>query len=156
MKKISKVCAVALLSLSLCACGDEKAPAKSEDVAISITENLPSAIVGEAYELDKLVAVQEGIAYSYTASYVDPDSGETKELKIRNEKFTVLDLKFGSNTVITVLAVSTVNAFSFNACINSVYVPISILDIGCFSIFAVKSVLAIVSCNFTAVNSFAA
>ncbi|MBR5570648.1 MAG: hypothetical protein IKW10_07145 [Oscillospiraceae bacterium] len=88
MKKISKVCAVALLSLSLCACGDEKAPAKAEDVAISITENLPSAIVGEAYELDKLVAVQEGIAYSYTASYVDPDSGETKELKIRNEKFT--------------------------------------------------------------------
>ena len=88
MKKISKACAVALLSLCLCACGNEKAPTKSEDVAISITENIPSAVVGESYELTKLVDLEEGVEYSYVASYTDPETGETTELKVRNEKFT--------------------------------------------------------------------
>ena len=63
MKKISKVCAVAMLSLSLCACGDEKAPAKSEDVTISITENIPSGENVYDQEQEMKVNIRELYCY---------------------------------------------------------------------------------------------
>lgn len=88
MKKLGNFCIVALLILCLCACGKEAEPIKTEDLSITVAENIQPAIVGEAYKLDKLVDAQEGVEYHYTASYTDPESGEFQELKVKNGKIT--------------------------------------------------------------------
>jgi len=55
---------------------------------ITIAEQIPYAQVGETYDISSLIAEQDGITYEYTATFIDPESGEEKVLNVRKGKIT--------------------------------------------------------------------
>lgn len=90
MKKrvISFLCYLSAFCLLLSACGDKPPAAKTSSVPIAITEQIPHAIVGEAYDLSLLITEEDGVTYEFTAGYTDPGSGEYKQLNVRRGKIT--------------------------------------------------------------------
>ena len=90
MKKrvISLLCYLLAFCLLLSACGSKQPAAKTSSVPISITEQIPHAVVGEAYDLSLLITEEDGVTYEFTAGYTDPESGTHKELNIRRGKIT--------------------------------------------------------------------
>ncbi|MBR5569976.1 MAG: hypothetical protein IKW10_03685 [Oscillospiraceae bacterium] len=89
MKKriLCTLCAMALLISGLLSGCGEKA-AKKPAIPITVKDEIPSATVGEAYDLAALVTQEEGVTYDFAASYQDPESGESKDLKIKKGKIT--------------------------------------------------------------------
>lgn len=80
-----------ILCLGLGACGESAAPETTVDpnaLSVSLRETIPNAYVGVSYDLEKIVIAEEDVDYSYKATYVDPDSGETKKLTVKSGKFS--------------------------------------------------------------------
>lgn len=89
IRLISLICCTAiLLSLALTGCNNNVNPTTPTEPAIhiAIKENIPCAFVDSSYNLSTLISEEDGVKYTYTASYVDPESGETKDLKVKNGK----------------------------------------------------------------------
>lgn len=65
-------------------------PAATEDnpFSISIVEVIPGAFVDTAYDVSSLVTEEEGVKYTYKATYVDPENGTTKKLTVKSGKLT--------------------------------------------------------------------
>lgn len=87
MKRSLLLWGVLLLVLALSACGG-KEQAKQPTIPIVVADTVPNADVGVAYDLSDVVTQEADVEYSYTASYTDPETGETVELKVRRGKFT--------------------------------------------------------------------
>lgn len=89
------VCAVLIL-LSVCftGCGTpnvENSPvatAPQSNLDIKLTDKIPGAYVDVAYEVTQLFVKEEGVEYSYKANFVDPETGTTRKLTVKNDKLT--------------------------------------------------------------------
>ena len=57
-------------------------------VPIEVKTSIPPAYVGTAYKVSSLVSEEKGVEYKYTATYVDPATGETEELVVKRGKIT--------------------------------------------------------------------
>jgi len=77
-----------ILCLALSGCGDNHPAKTASPVPISVSENIPYAVVGEAYDLSALIAEDDGVTYEFSATYQDPESGEPKTLNVRSGKIT--------------------------------------------------------------------
>ena len=63
------------------------APAVTEPaIAIMVKDIIPPAYVNEDYDLSALITEEEDVEYAYRANYIDPQSGEIKELKVKRGK----------------------------------------------------------------------
>ena len=87
-------CFVALLlslSVLLGACGTSTEPETTVDpnaLSIELIDDIPAAYVGVSYDLKKIVRTEDKVDYSYKATYVDPESGNTKKLTVKSGKFS--------------------------------------------------------------------
>ena len=83
-------CAMVLLPMILSGCGNAAEPTVAAPTQPSFTtslkEHIPAAAVDTNYDLSTLVIEEDGVKYDYQASYTDPETGETKELKVKNGK----------------------------------------------------------------------
>lgn len=104
------LCGILLLVLVLSACGGKDQKNQSA-VPIALCDTIPRADVGVAYDLSAVVIQQEQIEYSYTASYTDPETGNTEELKVRRGKITP---KAEADISVTVTATQGKNSSSVN------------------------------------------
>lgn len=87
--KLTELVGTLLLALLVCTgCGEEGQISNENTLSVSLADNIPKAYVDESYDLSLLVAAEENVEYTYTASYMDPATGETKELKVRKGKIT--------------------------------------------------------------------
>ena len=83
------LCCVALsVSMFLNGCAEVAKAPTSSDLVISLQEQIPTASVGKSYDLTRLIVDEEGVTYDYSASYIDPDSGETKKLNVKKGTIT--------------------------------------------------------------------
>ena len=57
-------------------------------ISILLKENIPSASIDQPYDLSALIEEENNVEYSYQVTYVDPESGKAKELKVKNGKIT--------------------------------------------------------------------
>ncbi len=77
-------------SLLLTGCGntpnEETVPAGSLEVPL--TAGIPAAKEGKRYDLSAIIKEEKGVDYSAQVTYTDPETGETKELKVARMKFT--------------------------------------------------------------------
>lgn len=86
---ISLLCCICLLISFFSGCGiDENNTPTQPAVTIERNENIPAASVGVAYDLASLIVEEDGVEYSYAASYTDSESGKTQELKVKRGKIT--------------------------------------------------------------------
>ena len=72
-----------LLTGLLSGCGDsnvEETVPTEPAVPIEVKTSIPAAYVGTAYKISDLVNEEKDVEYKYTATYVDPATGETEEL----------------------------------------------------------------------------
>ena len=80
-----------LLTGLLSGCGDsnvkETVPTEPA-VPIEVKTSIPAAYVGTAYKISDLVNEEKDVEYKYTATYVDPATGETEELVVKRGKVT--------------------------------------------------------------------
>ena len=79
---------VLLMAMLLSGCGNSKDASSSKQIPITLTQHIPEAYTDDAYDLSALIVKEDGIDYEFSASYVDPESGETKELKVKKNKIT--------------------------------------------------------------------
>ena len=87
--KLTALIGTLLLALLVCTgCGEEGQISNENTLSVSLADNIPKAYVDESYDLSLLVAAEENVEYTYTASYMDPATGETQELKVRKGKIT--------------------------------------------------------------------
>ena len=92
-----------LLALLVCAgCSQEGQRSSGNALSVSVADNIPKAYVDAPYDLSLLVEAEENVEYTYSASYTDPETGESKELKVRKGKITP---KAEANISVTVMAV---------------------------------------------------
>lgn len=84
-KFISFICCLGLI---LTGCAGSKSDNATAKVPITLIEQIPQAVVGEAYDLNTLVTAQEGISYEFTAGYTDPETQENTQLNVRKGKIT--------------------------------------------------------------------
>ena len=77
-----------LLAMLLSGCGKTKDTSTSKEIPITLTQHIPAAYVDNSYDLSALVVKEEGIDYQFSASYADPETGKSKELKVKKEKIT--------------------------------------------------------------------
>lgn len=91
-KILSLLCCITLLLPAvLSGCGGnqtETTAPSTPALTITLQEKFPTAYVGEAYDLSKLIQAEQGVKYEYDASYVDPESGKTVQLRVRNKRIT--------------------------------------------------------------------
>ncbi len=94
---IALICVLSILcSVVFTGCGSQnggtvsnsESEATEPAVPIKVKEAIPAAYVDEAYDLTSLITEEEDVEYTFTASYVDPQSGETKELTVKRGKIT--------------------------------------------------------------------
>lgn len=78
----------AMIFLNGCGKVSETPNTSHPELTIAVQEQIPTAFVGKPYKLASLITEEEGIAYEYSASYIDPKSGETKKLNIRSGAIT--------------------------------------------------------------------
>lgn len=90
------------LIFGACAPAAKTIKATSNSLDISILETIPEAFVGKRYNLATVVSEAEHVEYSYSASYIDPISGESKQLKVSRGKLTP---KAEADITVTVTAV---------------------------------------------------
>ena len=88
---LSLICSTAiLLPMILSGCGKAAEPTATNPTqpsfTISLKEHITAAVVDTNYDLSTLVIEEDGIKYDYQASYTDPETGATKELKVKNGK----------------------------------------------------------------------
>lgn len=57
-------------------------------VPIAVKSSIPAAHVGKAYKVSSLVREEKDVEYKYTATYVDPATGETEELIVKRGRIT--------------------------------------------------------------------
>lgn len=57
-------------------------------VPIEVKTSIPAAYVGTAYKVSGLVNEEKDVEYKYTATYIDPATGETEELIVKRGKIT--------------------------------------------------------------------
>lgn len=57
-------------------------------VPIAVKSSIPAAHVGKAYKVSSLVTEEKDVEYKYTATYVDPATGETEELIVKRGRIT--------------------------------------------------------------------
>lgn len=83
-------CAAILLSLVLTGCNNNSNPTTPTEPAVSIVlkESIPSATVGISYDLSTIVKAEDGVKYTYSATYIDPETKQNKELTVVRGKFT--------------------------------------------------------------------
>lgn len=87
--KLTALIGTLLLALLVCTgCGEEGQISNENTLSVSLADHIPKAYVDESYDLSLLVAAEENVEYTYTASYMDPATGETQELKVRKGKIT--------------------------------------------------------------------
>lgn len=90
----SFLCILSLLLtgvLSGCGTAQDSTPATTAPTAsidIVLADDIPSAYIDTPYEVNKLFVQEEGVVYTYEARYVDPVSGATKKLIVKNDKLT--------------------------------------------------------------------
>lgn len=111
-RSIAFLCALVILcSAFFTGCGTPNTPGNAvqpeqggtiPESSVPVVENIPLAYVGSDYDLTSVVLVEEGVEYSFTASYVDPENGETTELKVRRGK-----IKPKAETDIQIVATAT-------------------------------------------------
>lgn len=78
-----------LLSGVLAGCGENGTKTPTEPAfSIDVKSSIPSAYVDTAYKVTSLITEEDGVEYEYEATYVDPESGETKELIVKKGKIT--------------------------------------------------------------------
>ena len=93
-----------LLTLVLSGCNDNSnhtSPTKPA-VSIVLTESIPSATIGASYDLSAIVNTEDDVKYTYSATYVDPETKQNKELAVVRGKFTP---KVEADISVTVTAV---------------------------------------------------
>lgn len=83
-------CAAILLSLVLTGCNNGSNPVTPTEPAVSIVlnESIPSATVGISYDLSTIVKAEDGVKYTYFATYIDPETKQNKELTVVRGNFT--------------------------------------------------------------------
>lgn len=132
-KFIAVICTAAIIcGLLFTGCGSTKIlnntgtqPQPTEPaVFISVKDPIPYAYVDDAYELTNLINAEEDVEYSFTANYVDPQSGETKELVVKREKITP---KVESDIQVTITATKDGKTASVNVVVP-VYVSADAVD----------------------------
>lgn len=81
-------CAAVLLPLILSGCGNSADTELPTEPAIPIVlkEQIPSAAVDASYDLSAIIMEEDGVKYTYDASYTDPQTGEIKNLKVKSGK----------------------------------------------------------------------
>ena len=81
-------CAAVLLPLILSGCSNAADPELTTEPAIPIVlkEQIPSAAVDASYDLSAIIMEEDGVKYTYAASYTDPQTGEIKDLKVKSGK----------------------------------------------------------------------
>lgn len=95
---------ISILCLCICSGCSQKTSNHSIEgtsLSIQIKDQIPAAQVGVSYDLSALIQVEDEAEYTFTAQYTDPDSCETKQLNVRNNKITP---KAETNIEITVTA----------------------------------------------------
>ena len=89
---IALVCILSLLCTVFAGCGanggESGAPTEPEYSLIVLKDYIPEANVGASYNLGQILVKDEDAKYSYTATYQDPESGDTKKLTVKSGKFT--------------------------------------------------------------------
>ena len=83
-------CIILLLPIFLFGCtqSDNPETPTEQAVHISLNEQIPNAVVGTSYDLSALVNEEEGVKYTYSAGYTEPESGEGKQLTVVRGKIT--------------------------------------------------------------------
>lgn len=86
---VSLICCLSLaIAIVFGGCEDSTTASNESPISIALSDQIPTAIVGESYDLSSLITEEENTTYEYFASYVDPKSGETKDLKVKNSNIT--------------------------------------------------------------------
>lgn len=57
-------------------------------ISIDVKQDIPPAYVNEGYNLSTIINEEENVEYNFSACYMDPQSGETKELTVKRGKIT--------------------------------------------------------------------
>ena len=88
MKLLAILLILSLLFTGLLAgCGGgnnaEETTPTEPSVPIALKSSIPAAHVGKAYKVSSLVKEEKDVEYKYTATYVDPATGETEELIVK-------------------------------------------------------------------------
>lgn len=83
-------CTSILLSLVLTGCNNHSNPTTPTEPTVSIVlkESIPNAAVGISYDLSTIVKAEDGVKYTYSATYIDPETKQNKELTVVRGKFT--------------------------------------------------------------------
>lgn len=83
-------CTVILLSLVLTGCNNNSNPTTPTEPAVSIVlkESIPNAAVGISYDLSTIVKAEDGVKYTYSATYIDPETNQSNELTVVRGKCT--------------------------------------------------------------------
>lgn len=126
--RISSLFCVFFLTFSLLFSGCNSTAVPTEPIANSIPivvkENIPEAVIGQSYKLSSLIVRDKNIAYTYTASYTDPTSGEVHELPVKNDRITPI-----AEADITVTVTATRDSSSSTTTfVVPVFVTTDILD----------------------------
>ena len=80
--------ALIFILLTGCQTGPSDSHANSPSLTIVLKDQIPSAPVGEAYDLASAIRQEEDVEYDFSATYIDPESNETEELKVKKGKIT--------------------------------------------------------------------
>lgn len=130
-KFIAVICTAAIMcGMLFTGCGsakplDSAATQPTEPaVPISVKDPIPYAYVDDAYELTNLINAEEDVEYSFAASYVDPQSGETEELVVKREKITP---KVEADIQVTITAAKEGKTASVNVVVP-VYISADAVD----------------------------
>lgn len=89
-KTSSFLCVFLLFALFFSGCGSmstTKEPAPNS-FPIAVKQTISEATIGKPYKLSSMITKEKGVAYTFCASYVDPISGQTKDLTVKNERIT--------------------------------------------------------------------
>lgn len=68
---------------------DQPLPSSGQNsLKIHVNEEIPGAYVNTAYDVTSLITEEDGVKYTYKATYVDPENGTTKKLTVKSGKLT--------------------------------------------------------------------
>ena len=103
MKRILALIIAIVMLVSAAGCGNQTGNSETTNPAASaveVKEYIPYAVVGESYNLLQVIQQEEDAEYEFEATYIDPDSGEEKELVVKRNKITP---KVNANISVTVI-----------------------------------------------------
>lgn len=96
----------------------------SDAFSIKLKDSIPFAYVGTAYDLGDLIVAEDNVDYDFRATYVDPESGETKKLTVKKEKITP---KKEVDISVTITAESSTETATLDVLIP-IYTPSDVMD----------------------------